>query len=159
MKDSVIGPRAVVVSHFTYSPVMITALRLSEPLDTISRSYIRLDTGYISMGNLARLYTLIKNPEPSGGYDTEFTYDNKPNPFLDLNIHTSFNPLFTIYDFTLLPPDRLQTNNLLNITALFSDPIFIRYNYTYQPNGYPLSINMLFFFTSAADTETVFVYL
>ncbi|MGH2647931.1 MAG: hypothetical protein ACRDE8_10205 [Ginsengibacter sp.] len=159
MKDSIINSAYISVNQFKYLPKTIILFNTLESLDSIPRYTTERDTGYLNNdGNIYRL-SIWQTNVGTMGYFIDFTYDDMPNPFFQLNIHSTFHPLFTVNDITLYPGTQLQKNNLVNITETFPAVYNTRYSYTYNTNGYPSYQNFLLFRNDVAGTVNVFIYL
>lgn len=163
VKDSVEDDaNTITVSQYEYRQSMITSHRIYQFADSTFANHVQLDTGYINnTGNIRRITTTWVSMVASDSYDIDYSYDDKHNPFFNLNIHTTFDPLSTKEeDFPLfLSAKRMQKNNLLHRTLLFSDPLTDELSYSYLPNDYPQTQNLLMFRNGVVNMVIAFIYL
>ncbi len=152
IKDSVFYESTGEVHNYTYSNTMITMKgRAFDPNDP---SYIfdERDTGFIgNSGNIT---------QTNSYYDTDSTkhflaYDNHPNPFLPLNIRSTYNPV-PGYNF-YLEDLNLQRNNIITSNGVFNSST-VTYTYTYNTAGYPSTVNIHFEDVPQDDYNMVFFY-
>ena len=142
IKDSAIYGPDVYVYKYNYSNTMITTRGSFVYNNDLANPYLEADTGFIgSTGDVIKTNSLTLNNED---YVNNFTYDDKPNPFSQLNIHTTYNPMpgfnFYLYDFLL------QKNNTILATEenqLYPGTITTTtYSYTYNALGVPETVNI-----------------
>ncbi|MEP6951342.1 MAG: hypothetical protein ABI863_18780 [Ginsengibacter sp.] len=143
IKDSINYPNEVQVDTYKYSSSMITA----------SRSYVfnvipftqptEIDTGFeSSTGDVTKLSMWYTNGATVNSV-VEFSYDDKPNPFYQLNIHSTFRPIFDLNDMALNLDFYLQRNNIVNVfeTIAAVPPTLYNtvYTYSYNTAGLPVT--------------------
>jgi len=141
IKDSINYPNEVEVDTYNYSNSMITALT-SHFFNVFSRAK-EIDTGFLSStGNVIKLSRWYKSVGIINTI-TEFAYDDKPNPFYQLNIRSTFRPIFDLNDMALNLDFYLQKNNIVKVSEpLFSVPVTLYntvYTYTYNTGGLPVT--------------------
>lgn len=155
VKDSINYPNSAEVAQFNYSSSMITAFK---SFDYFVYPFFRsteIDTGYLnSAGNITRLSLWSINGAPAN-YTIDFTYDDKPNPFYQLNIRSTFRPLFTVDDLILGLDYYLQKNNILHIVENYYNTVF---SYSYNASGFPTFQYLTSFRDASEDGFTAFVY-
>jgi hypothetical protein len=142
-KDSINYPNEVQVDNYKYSSSMIIA----------SRSYVfnvtpftrptEIDTGFLSStGDVIKLSIWYTNGGTSNR-SVEFSYDDKANPFYQLNIHSTFRPIFDLDDMAQNLDFCLQRNNALKVFETFAAVPPTLYNsvftYSYNTAGLPLT--------------------
>ena len=161
IKDSLIySPADFEVDQFNYSNNMIIAtLEYTNNNDPRDNS-IETDTGFIgTTGDVIKTNTLV-NRGINGYYIDNFTFDNNPNPFYQLNIRSTYNP---VPDFNFfLEGYYLQKNNVVldasedpfNHTLLGQGT----YTYTYNALGFPATVDIIYDGGSTDDTRMVFIY-
>lgn len=158
--DSLINGTRVVVDQYNYSDTTITAMTTS--LNSATPTVINMiaDTGFIgSTGDV------IKTNEISNSlyYNIDsFTYDNKPNPFYQLNIRTTYHPvpgfLFLLEDFYL------QRNNSTIIYESYQTSpgniveITTTYTYTYNALDLPDTVNISDNNGPTDEPQIIFLY-
>ena len=141
IKDSMNYPDWVEVETYNYSSSMITASR-SYVFDTLpATATTEIDTGFLSRaGNVIKLSEWYTNGGTANKI-TGFAYDDKPNPFYQLNIRSTFKPVFDLNDMALNMDFYLQKNNVVNVIEL-SGPVTIYntdYTYSYNTAGLPVT--------------------
>ncbi len=158
IKDSVVFSSGIEVNEYEYSATKITGLQRlvysADPLNTI----VNTDTGFIgNTGDVIKTNSLTLTTD---NYITSFTYDDKPNPFYQLNIRSTYNPIpgfnFFLEDFYN------QKNNAVLVTdenQLFPGEIESNiFTYTYNSMGFPASVDVTYSFGQTDDYRIVFVY-
>ena len=141
IEDSVISvtnsSNGTYLNQYTYSANQIIAVSK----DLASGNITNTDTGYIGAnGNI----TKVISTDIGIGRDvtTNYTYDTHPNPFFQLNTHSTYGPVpgysFDIFD------DYLLKNNVVDQTTndlLFSGSLYnMIYTYTYNAAGFPETV-------------------
>jgi hypothetical protein len=142
IEDSALYGADVNVNKYKYAGTQIVKsgsfIYASDPLNPVSEE----DTGFIAVnGNVTTTNSLALDGEY---YINNFIFDSHPNPFNQLNIHFTYNPMpgfdFYLYDFML------QKNNALSETEenrLFPGNISsTTYSYTYNALGLPDMVNI-----------------
>ncbi|MEO6328649.1 MAG: hypothetical protein ABIO55_06945 [Ginsengibacter sp.] len=158
IKDSSISSIGLQVSNYTYSNTMITAMIRSVTNSDPLNPYMEKDTGFIgSAGDIIKTNSLTSTGEY---YINNFTYDNHQNPFNQLNIRSTYNP---VPGFNFFIEDHyLQKNNVVSLTyENQSFPGLIdndAYTYTYNASGFPETVNISFESVPVDNYKIVFVY-
>lgn len=143
IKDSINYPNQVEVTTYHYSSSMIIARRSYVFNTSPVRTTTEIDTGFLSgTGNMIKLvesYSIDSIAYKS----TAFAYDDKPNPFYQLNIRSTFRPIFDINDLALHLDFYLQKNNIVRIVETdLSVPVILYntdYSYSYNLAGFPVT--------------------
>lgn len=141
-KDSLIFPNGKLINDFFYTSTAIT--------DT-GRIYYDSDPStaivYSAKGSLDAWSKVVRTVTMGDNYDhveNTFTYDDKPNPFAQLNISSTFNPV-PGYDFYLYD-DYFLKNNVTTSTqeeVIAQGPkVSTTYTYLYNYSGMPISVIM-----------------
>jgi len=91
IKDSALYGTDVNVNQYKYTGMQITTsgsfIYSNDPVNPLNEA----DTGYVgSNGDVVKTNSLTFDSEY---YTNNFTFDNHPNPFSQLNIHTTYNPM------------------------------------------------------------------
>lgn len=150
MRDSAIynhiGGSSVTVTHYSYSAGIITARGNT------------LDTGYTgSNGEVMRTITLTSIDD---SLRADFTYDDHPNPYYQLNIRSTYKPVpnaFFNIDGVYLTKNNATFVRVQNFTSPDLN-VDISYSYTYNTAGYPAAINVSYDNGNTIDEQLVFVY-
>lgn len=126
----------------------------SNPLDTVTSTA----TGFIgTTGDVIKTNTVTASNEY---YTNTFAYDDKPNPFYQLNIRNTYNPV-PGFDF-FLEDFYLQKNNVISGTEKNQSlPGLVNnsnYTYTYNALGLPTSVDITYSFSQTDDYRIIFVY-
>ncbi len=158
VKDSINYPNMVEVAQFNYSASMITAIKNFDYFVYPFTKSTETDTGYINIaGNITRISRWVS----SGGsnYFIDFVYDDKPNPFYQLNIRSTFRPVYNVDDLILGLDYYLQKNNILHIVETFSPTTYnTEFAYSYNTSGFPALQYVTFFRNDSGNTFLEFIY-
>lgn len=140
LMDSVTeGPGHIEVVRYSYGSNKIFA---EFAIDVLGTSLIYKDTAEFTGENILRHTSAhYQNGIITSLYEEKYTFDDKPNPFNQLNIATSFFASAYVEFGTFLG---LNKNNFLTVSQkdLVSPPDIWNgiYRYKYDADGYPTSI-------------------
>lgn len=158
IKDSIILSYAVEVDQYKYSNTMITAMKQGVDTAGLNNPYWEADTGFIGPSGDVIKTNSFTNSYVS--YITSFTYDDKTNPFIQLNIRTTYKPVpgfnFYLEDFYLQKNNAVFINQ--DIPGYPGSTATSMYNYTYNTFGFPDSVNIINHLGTRSNSSIKFVY-
>ena len=135
IKDSTVFDSGLTVHTYQYSNAFTVARRRTVFSNPAYHSALDVDTGFIDInGQVINARAWYDNQL----YVDSFKYDNKPNPYYQLNIRSTYAPI--------PHADRYQDNTLQkynSVMASSTDPIYstlsskVIHSYTYTFLGFP----------------------
>lgn len=157
-KDSIIFPNGTVLNNFTYSASAITNSTTIYYNADPATAVIMVSDGILdNAGHIIRTMTTGDNIDQ---IENTFSYDNKPNPFDQLNIRSTYNPV-PAFDYYLYDNYFLKNN----IDVYTTEEIIAQgpkqttnYSYSYNAAGLPESVNISETNGPADEPRIVFVY-
>lgn len=157
-KDSTIFSSGIVTNQYNYSSQMIINMQTFVYNSSPQNSSVNTDTGFINnTGDVTKAHSIFFS---TGNYITNFSYDDKKNPFQLLNIRSTYNPVPD--DEFFLEDLYLQKNNVTFQTSedqsAPGNSNNCNYTYSYNAINLPQSVDITYSFGPTDDYRIIFIY-